>query len=292
MIFWDKLSSLLATGLSLRTISSIIDGSRSEEELEEKLLQHGEKYFFRYRTIADYYSLVKSGQQKLPIIIIISGIPGVGKTTIAKELSAALNIGIVLGGDALRSSLRTILPREGNEAFFTSVYNTWKIFGEKRKATIIKGYQAQSLIMNKAVQRVITDRGLRDGESMIVEYLHFHPSQFDKNILTHPSIIPLLLVITDLTKYNERIIKREYFSHLRSAGDRLLAQQEQYLIIQEYIEKDARRFNLPVINVDNLEAAFDDILSIIIQRISELNTRKNINTKINLLEAIKKERGD
>jgi len=292
MIFRDKLSALLATGLPLRSLCSIIASSESEQEFLVQLQTHGEKFVFRYKTITEYYSLVQSGQQKLPIVIIIAGIPGVGKTTIAKELSTALNIGVVLGGDALRSSLRTILPRKGNEVFFTSVYNTWKFYGERTKENIIKGYQTQSQIMNKAVQRVITDRGLRDGESMIVEYLHFHPSQFDKNLLAHPSIIPITLVINDLEKYHERIINRVFYSHLRSAGDRLLAQQEQYLVIQDFIRKEAEKFALPIVNVDNLEKAFDMILTFIFQRISELNKRKNIDPNIKLLETIRKERAD
>ncbi|GAI73699.1 unnamed protein product, partial [marine sediment metagenome] len=72
-----------------------------------------------------------------------------------------------------RSTLQTIVPKDDDEVLHSSVYDTWKFFGNYSKENLISGYKSQAKIMNFSIQKMIADRGLRDGESMIIEYLHF-----------------------------------------------------------------------------------------------------------------------
>jgi len=291
MIFWNSDSNLLATGLPLKAISKLLVQSNSEKELQQSLEVLGAKYLSRYLIMKEYRSLVEKGLQKLPIIPIIVGIPGAGKTTLAKELSTALNIGLVIGGDVFRSSLRSVIP-EDNELLHSSVYNTWKFFGKYTPENLISGYKEQAKIMNTTIQKMIADRGLRDGESMIVEYLHFLPTQFDSELLEHPSIIPIILEITDEVLYKERIKLRTKYSHLRSSGDRLISEIEKYLVIQNHLCSEASSFNLPIINVNDFVEAYENILDIILKRIKKLNTEKDYKKKIKLIEEFKKNRNE
>ncbi|HUU77714.1 MAG TPA: AAA family ATPase [candidate division Zixibacteria bacterium] len=292
MIYWNDESTILATGLSLKQISTLLAQNISEEELISQLELIGLKYKERYLVAKEYFSQIKSGNQKLPLILLIAGMPGVGKTALAKELSVAFNIGITIGGDALRSSLRTVLPKENNEVFFTSVYDSWKVFGEQTKKNLIAGFLAQSEIMNSVTKRMIVDRGLRDGESMIIEYLHFLPSQFETEIINHPSIIPIIMEINDKKIYKERIETRTKYSHLRSTGERLLKQMETYLFLQEYQCSEARKNELTVINFNDFPSGLEQTFDFIIERIKAINIQKDYSRKIDYLEKIEKERKD
>lgn len=290
MIYWNDESTILATGLSLKQISTLLAQNISEEELISQLEQIGLKYKERYLVAKEYFNQIKNGIQKLPIILLIAGMPGVGKTALAKELSTAFNIGITIGGDALRSSLRTFLPKEDNEVFFTSIYDSWKVFGEHTRENLIEGYIAQSEIMNSVIKRMIVDRGLRDGESMIIEYLHFLPSQFDLEIINHPSFIPIIMEISDNKIYKERIETRTKYSHLRSTGERLLKQMETYLFLQEYQCSEARKNDLTVINFNNFPSGLEQTFDFVIKRIKSLNIQKDYSKKFDFLEKIEKER--
>ncbi len=276
MIYLTNESNLLATGLPLKTISKILTKSKSDKNIQDSLKEVHLKYLKRYLIFSEYKTLVKDGLQKLPIIPIIAGIPGVGKTTLAKELSTALNIGIVIGGDALRSSLRSIITRDENEIFHESVYNTWKYFGDYTKENLTKGFETQAKIMNQAVERMVFDRGLRDGESMIIEYLHFLPKQFSSEFLKHPSVIPILLQINDEDVYRERIKQRSKYSHIRSPVDRLLPQISKYFEIQEYFLSKCSQSDFKIVNMNGLSEGFEETLDYILLRIEELNKLKDI----------------
>ncbi|MFW9922787.1 MAG: hypothetical protein ACFFDW_05800 [Candidatus Thorarchaeota archaeon] len=286
----NEYSSIFATGLPLEKISKIIATSKNDTEYEEKIAVEGEKYLKRYVAFKQYQTLVKLGEQKLPLNIIISGIPGIGKTALAQALSKTFDIRIIIGGDALRSSFRTLLKKEDNEVFFDSVYNSWKYFGDFSRQNLNAGYFEQSKIMNKAVEYMITDRGFRDGESLIVEYLHFLPSQFNQEFLKHPSFLPIVLQITDEEIYSHRIMQRDQYSHLKSTGKRLLEQKEKYLLIQEFQCSEMEKYNLPIFNINDFDSGFDAIIEFVSTRIIKLNQIKNYTEKNILLEKIKQDR--
>ena len=290
MIYWGQETSLLSTGLPLSEISELLRNKNNENDLIEYLNTCGEKYLQRYLIMKKYCDLIKKKEQKLPIIIVITGIPGVGKTALAKELSARFNIGVSIGGDALRSSFRALLPKDGNEILFTSIYKTWKFFGEFNQKNVISGFKAQSNIMNKAVERIIVDRGLRDGESIIIEYLHFLPTQFSEAVISHPSVIPIMMNISNIDEYNTRLKKREQYSHLRSPGERLLKQSETYLTIQSYQTKTFKEKGINPINFDNFNNGLDESFDLIIGKVKTLNELRDYSANIPILKEIEKNR--
>ncbi|MBD3189800.1 MAG: AAA family ATPase [Candidatus Heimdallarchaeota archaeon] len=293
MIYWDEDDALLlSTGLPLEIIANVLFNSDSEESRQSMLKAIGGKYLQRYLIMKEYRSLVRRGEQKMPLILLLAGMPGVGKSVLAKELSTAFGIDLVIGGDVFRSAFRSVLPRAGNEAFFTSIYNSWKVISDQySENTAVEGFKAQAKIMNQAVQHLIADRGFRDGESMVLEYLHFLPSQFDPGFFNHPSFISIILKINDLSIYEERLASRSRFSHLRSPGERLLDQKERYLLFQDYQCEEAVKFHLPVIPVDHFPQAFDQILDVVFLQIQQLNRLKDYQgPEIELLEKIKKDR--
>ncbi|MHA1354898.1 MAG: hypothetical protein ACTSXA_03675 [Candidatus Heimdallarchaeota archaeon] len=292
MYSWQNESLLFSTGLSMQTIAEIISTCKSEEQLQQELKNKGEKYLDRYLTMKEYTTLLRSGKQKLPIVIILAGFPGIGKTILAKELALIYGINVVIGGDALRSSLRSFLKKSDNPEFHSSVYNAWKHFGEYSEVNLIKGFESQSIIMNKTVEHLIADRGLRDGESMIVEYLHFLPAQINKELFKHPSVIPIVLKINDRNEYEKRIQSREKYSHLRSPSKRLLDHIDQYLVLQEHQCKEAKKQKIIVVGVDQFELSMDILLTYINQRIKELNELKDIDLKSEFLSKFEKERED
>ncbi|MBI4177206.1 MAG: hypothetical protein HY516_02465 [Candidatus Aenigmarchaeota archaeon] len=274
MIYDNDTSILLCTGLGLDKISGLV--SKKEDQIEAGLGKFGKKYLERYMVFKEYRKLVAQGKLKEPIVPIIAAMPCVGKTTMAREIATAFGIGNVVGGDAFRSALRGFFSKEKNPEFFTSVYEAWKFFGEKNKGNIIKGFEAQARIMNKAVERMVADRGIRDGESMVFEYLHFLPSQYDKEVLNYPSVIPIVLKLESLAVHKERVKMRDRKTHLKGDSARLLNALDAYRVMQEHQCDDAKKQGIPVVATDDWESAVDKVFDIVIKRIKKLTDAEEI----------------
>ncbi|TFF84598.1 hypothetical protein EU523_01535 [Candidatus Heimdallarchaeota archaeon] len=292
MIYNNENAALLATGLPLEEIASLLRERLSGEALQDKLNSMGNKYLKRYLIIKEYKDLVISGKQKLPIIIVLTGMPGVGKTSLSREIATMLGVGPVLGGDAIRSACRGLLPRKRNKPFFTSVYQSWQFFGKYTEKNAIRGYRAQAKILNDTMQRIIVDRGLRDGESMIIEFLHFIPDQFSQEVFNHPSFIPFVLKINDADIYTQRLQARERYTHLRSSGDRLIQQQGKYLLLQSYQCSCAEKAGIPIIVMDDFEKGFEDMLNHLFPRIKKLNQLLDYSNNLSIIQRLTKERED
>lgn len=270
MIYDGKTSLFLATGLSLKHIAQILNSKNKEDALRKK----GKKYLDRYLIWKKYKELTYSQQLKEPILPIIAGLPCTGKTTLAREVATAFGIGNVMGGDSFRAALREYISKEKHPEFYTSVYKAWKFFGKETDENIIKGFIAQAKIVNQAIKRIVADRGIRDGESVVFEYLHFLSSQYNPEILNHPSLIPIVLRLDSEKEQKRRISLRDKMTHFKGNSQRLFDALKYYRLMQEYQCEDARKNNVPVVKTDNWEKAFDEILDIIFHRIKLLIEKK------------------
>ncbi len=293
MLYFDKSSMLLSTGLNLNDISTIIKNSASEEEIKENLKHFGDKYLKRYEIFKKYKELTRAGKVKESIIPILAALPCVGKTTLARELATRLGIGNVMGGDAIRASYRELISKDKNPEFFCSIYGAWQFVGDKTetKENIILGFYKQAKIMNDLMQRIVADRGIRDGESMIIEYLHFLPSQYDPDVLNHPSVIPIILRLESEDIHKERISKRDFVTHLKGKSERLYGALEKYRMMQDVQTEDAKKVGIPVVSTDDFNKALDKILDIVFERIKKLNNLKDIShDHINIIKKVHEER--
>ena len=152
-----------------------------------------------------------------PKIVLIGGIPGVGKTSIAGEIAKALDIDIVLSGDYLREFIRPFGDYAKFSVMSKSVYNAWTSFGERNRENIVSGFLAQSEIMNAGISAVIR-RAAGNGEDIVIEQLHFVPSQLGKDLINQ--IIPIYLYIHDIDIHRDRLRERVNFTHANSPGEK------------------------------------------------------------------------
>lgn len=268
VIYDEKDSLLLCTGLSLKEIGAILN---SGKPIEKELEKRGKKYLDRYLTWKKYKELTLSERLKEPVLPLIAAFPCIGKTTMSREIATAFGFGDVMGGDAFRASLREFIDQQKEPAFFVSMYETWKIFGEKTEENMIKGYNAQAKLANQAMERLVADRGIRDGESMVYEYLHFLPSQYHEDTLKHPSFIPIVLTLKDKEIWRQRTRDRIKKTHLKGGAQRLLDALDTYDFFQKNLEREAKEFGIPIVATDNWEKAVDECISIIIEKVKKLN---------------------
>jgi mevalonate-3-phosphate-5-kinase len=186
-------------------------------------------------------------ENKRAPIILIGGIPGVGKSSISGYIARSLGIDLVLSGDYLREFARPILSDESRELLSKSVYEAWQRFGPENRENIEKGFLSQGKLLNKGLNAVLR-RAIGNGEPIIVETLYFIPSQFDKDVLENTTSFYIYISKKEIN--SQRLLEREKYTHYNSPGKRLSDQLDRYRIMMEYSLRECRDYGIKTF--DNL----------------------------------------
>ncbi|MGC8608522.1 MAG: mevalonate-3-phosphate 5-kinase [Thermoplasmata archaeon] len=192
-----------------------------------------------------------------PLIAVIGGVPGMGKTSISGYIARNLGIDIVLSSDYLREFIRPFSEKIDGGLIETSVYDAWKFFGEMNSDNIIKGYLKQSAIINEGMNRVIS-RAAGNGEDLIIETLYFVPSQMDVPGSVNAKIC--YIYAEDEFIHRKRLEERENYTHKNSSGKRLSAHLFEYRAIMDYTVGECRKYGIKTFDNSDYDRTRNDIL--------------------------------
>jgi mevalonate-3-phosphate-5-kinase len=190
-------------------------------------------------------------------IVLIGGIPGVGKTSISGYIAKSIGINIMLSGDYIREILRPFFPKD--HVINCSVYDSWKNFGSNNEENLIRGFKEQGDIINKATMASIK-RAKDNGEPIIIETLYFLPDQL-KQVLD--DVIPLYIYIDSIFLHRERLLEREKFTHFGSSGERLASNLENYRILMKESLKQSNLYGIKIFENKNYGETRENILKYI-----------------------------
>ncbi|HEY4687125.1 MAG TPA: hypothetical protein VIH20_02815 [Candidatus Subteraquimicrobiales bacterium] len=268
-------SSLMATGISptdaykvardiegyLRKRDTVSIRVKELQDLAAKTLKRemGERFAERY---VKWQSL---GKLDKPLIIMIGGTTGVGKSSIATEIAHRLGITRIVSTDALREVMRAIFTKELMPSLYGSSFNAWRGLNTplpREADSLIVGFQEQTKAVSVAVRAVI-ERGIREGLSLVVEGVHMVPG------FINLSKIRAFVVSLVITVENEDLHRSHfYIRKLETGGLRRLekyrANFENIRRLGTYIESLALEKKTPIISSDNwdytVSAVFEEIL--------------------------------
>lgn len=106
-------------------------------------------------------------------VILITGAPGTGKSTIAMHLAKKMGIYQLIGTDTIREILRKCLPEKNFPSLHTSAILFCDQAPENEDKNIY-GFQKQAEDVLVGVQAVI-DRSIKENKDLIIEGIHLIP---------------------------------------------------------------------------------------------------------------------
>jgi 2-phosphoglycerate kinase len=209
----------------------------------------------------------------LPILVLVGGGTGTGKSTVATEVAQRLGITRVTSTDFVRQTMRAFFSPE----FLPSVHFSSFEVGEalpaaEREAVdpLVVGFIDQTRNVLVGVQASI-DRALEEGWSMVLEGVHLVPG-----MLTEPTG-PALFVHVVLAIDDEEIHAQHFW--LRDSGstgmrplDRYLERLADIRQIQDFIGEEARKVAVPVIQNRNIEQTIGAVIELVVERAARLQT--------------------
>lgn len=198
----------------------------------------------------------------VPLIVLIGGATGVGKSTIATQLATRLGITRVVSTDAVREVLRSAFTKEMFPTLYTSSFQADEAVGQPIPHSgdrLIIGFREQAAAVAVGAQALI-DRAISEGTDAILEGAHLVPGFLEKaESSEHAIVVPILVVIDD-----EDLHRSHFFQRSLEGGRR---PEERYLKgftkirrIQRYMLSSAMIRGVPIVTHHDLDATLSQII--------------------------------
>jgi len=156
-----------------------------------------------------------------PIIILLGGATGTGKSTVATELAARLKIRTITGTDMIRETMRIVLPStivpglHGHS--FRTMVESRQILSNPRERALF-GFHQQAQQVGVAVRAVIR-RAIKEQSNLIVEGTHLVPPF--ENYIPYGAEVHFAGLL--LSVHSERMHRRRFPRRARKATGRTAA---------------------------------------------------------------------
>ncbi|WP_456341799.1 ATP cone domain-containing protein [Thermovibrio sp.] len=240
---------------------------RSElRELTAKLLKKklGEEFAQRYLLWRRAKKLEK------PIVILIGGATGVGKSRLSAELAGILEINRIASTDSIREVMRKMVSKELAPSLHVSSYqagNEIPYLKElPKEERVIYGFLDQSEKVLTGIEAVI-NRAIKENVSLVVEGIHLIPGIAEK-FKEKAYVVHILLTTLDEEMHRSRFKSREKSSQRTSK--KYLKNFKAIRKIQDFLYQKAKETKTPVIDNIDFDQTRDRALEVITDRLVEL----------------------
>ncbi len=273
-------SSIMATGLPPGQAYEVA------QTIEDKLISEGKTSVTiqQLRRVASQMLLANVGDEiaarylkwqavgKLdkPLIILIGGTTGVGKSTIATEIAHRLGITRISSTDSIREVMRAVFSEDLMPALYDSSFNAWKALRvpvPPGSDPVTIGFREQTAAVSVGV-RAIIDRAVTEGVNTIVEGIHLVPGFLNLDRFRDKVfVVPLIINIEDEDLHRSHFYIRELETDGFRPFERYRANFENIRRIGEYIQWLAKDKQIPLIQSHQLEATVMTVLEEIINKV-------------------------
>jgi 2-phosphoglycerate kinase len=216
----------------------------------------GSRVVSRLRRLADLQEL------DVPIIILVGGSTGTGKSTVAAEVAHRLGITRVASTDFIRQTMRAFFSPEFMPTIHYSSFEAGQALDDEVTGDpAIVGFLEQCRHVCVGVDAAIR-RALTEGWSMVLEGVHLVPglvpTQLEGALLVH-----VLLEITDENVHRMHFHVRDTATGGVRAMDKYLAHMDDIRRIQTYLTGRARREGVPVVENQNVDRSIDQVIRLV-----------------------------
>ncbi len=233
---------------------------------EESSREHAERYLL-WRELK---------RPKIPLMIMIGGATGVGKSTVAAEVAYRLGITRTICTDIIRSVMRRMISPGLLPAIHASSYSVAETLNAplpEDSNPILIGFTEQVSKIAVGVNAVI-DRAAEEKVSTLVEGVHVVPRLVTENQRKVHEII-IIIVAKDYEAHKARFYQR-YEENPDRPAEKYLRRFDAIRGIQDYISELAYHYDIPVIDNVNLDQAVESTLEEITKKVQELGIKPRL----------------
>ena len=193
-----------------------------------------------------------------PIIVLIGGGTGTGKSTIAFDLGYRLGIRSIIGTDTVREVMRKMISKELLPTLHASSFKAYSRV-EPPSPYInrtIYAFETQVKYVSVGAEAVIS-RAEQEGINLVIDGIHLVPGYIDTE-KENSKIFHFILYLKNKEEYINRFYARSYGTSRKA--ELYVKEFKRILEIQDFIVNKAKEHGVPLIENNSLDDSLDFIM--------------------------------
>ena len=189
-----------------------------------------------------------------PLVVLIGGTTGVGKSTLATMLAARLGVNRVIATDVIRQVLRAFFTREAMPTVHGSAFEMGGI----------AGYRDQAERVGIGIDAIV-ERAAAEGKPVVVEGVHVVPGG------VHPRVRERCVLVEALVVVEDPQLHRGHFS-LRPGSrpaDRYLDHFEEIRRLQDHRWERARSERVAIVDNASVDSSLARLMELVLDAVRE-----------------------
>lgn len=268
--------SLMATGLAPDRSFALA------EQIEDRLLATGpgEVEVEQLRALAEEVVSGAESEQVLarfrqwwnmrdlerPLVVLLGGVTGVGKSTVATQLAGRLGFVHVIATDQVRQVVRAFFSHEFLPSVHHSSFDVARALSDlpEDDEGTVAGFLRQVHDIAPGVDALV-ERAISDRTPMVLEGVHLLPDLPSPPLLARATAVRALIAVRDPEAHRR---------HFHARGAQTLRAPERYLealdrirTLQDYLIVRAEAAGIPVIDAGTLELTLRRVLEVVLDAV-------------------------
>jgi 2-phosphoglycerate kinase len=223
----------------------------------------GDRYAKNFRRWREVEAL------EIPLVVLIGGTTGVGKSTLATQLAARLGIVRVVATDAVREVMRGMLSQRLMPTLHRSSFEAGEALREPHvRDAVVAGFRDQTAAVAVGVEAMLR-RAALEGMSMIIEGAHVVPGFVDVASRSETMVaVPVIVTVEDEDVHRTHFLARSA-DHAGRPATRYLEGFESIRRVQRYIRSQALSHGVTVIPNYNFDHTLAAVIDLVMERVTE-----------------------
>ena len=209
------------------------------------------------------------GSLDIPLVVLLGGTTGVGKSTLATQLAARLGIVRVVATDAVREVMRATFSEKLMPTLYRSSFEAGQALREPpTRDAVVAGFREQTAVVAVGLDALI-ERAAVEGMSMIIEGAHVVPGFIDVG-----SRSDRILAVPAIVTVEEDEVHRSHFTtrsidHAERPSMRYQRGFDDIRRVQRYVKSQALSHGVPVIPNYNFDHTLAALIDLVMERVTE-----------------------
>jgi 2-phosphoglycerate kinase len=202
----------------------------------------------------------------LPLVVLLGGATGVGKSTIATMLASRLGITRVIPTDAIREVMRSMFTAQLFPTLHTSSFDAARLVRNplpRNADPVIIGFREQTSAVSVGIEALV-QRAIDEGTDLIVEGAHLVPGFLDyTRFAGRAVVVPMVVTVDDEESHRSHFVKRAHETRNRPS-ERYLDFFDNIRKMHRYVRSLALQHGVAIVPSYNLDATLSQVIDLVV----------------------------